>query len=203
MRVDFNISEKEASILKGTVELLKTGKNPYSIKVSDIAAAAGVGKGTIYEYFQSKEEVLEKSILYSMQQEAANLESSLRSYKGFSERLGVLCDYFIQSIQSEKSVFNMIISSDGAMEMYPYGFAGKDGCDRMFGKINQIIDLVLEPGKKEGKVASDNTDFYNRMVIKNIFADIGHYMFMTRHYPDITSEDVKKDTLKMALKALG
>jgi hypothetical protein len=62
---------------------------------------------------------------------------------------------------------------------------------------------VLEPGKKEGKVASDNTDFYNRMVIKNIFADIGHYMFMTRHYPDITLEDVKKDTLKMALKALG
>jgi hypothetical protein len=44
-------SEKKIAIFNGIIELMEKGINPYSIKVSDIARAADVGKGTIYDYF--------------------------------------------------------------------------------------------------------------------------------------------------------
>ena len=40
-------SEKEIAVFKGLINLMREGANPYSIKVSDIAKAASIGKGTV------------------------------------------------------------------------------------------------------------------------------------------------------------
>ncbi len=54
----FELQEKEEAIYSGIIALIKRGVNPYSIKVSDIALEANIGKGTIYDYFSSKEEAI-------------------------------------------------------------------------------------------------------------------------------------------------
>ncbi len=63
-------TEKEIAILNATVDLMKGGINPYLIKVSDIAETANIGKGgTIYDYFNSKEEVISTAIVYNIDNE--------------------------------------------------------------------------------------------------------------------------------------
>lgn len=50
------IGEKKGRILVAAMEIF--GERPYEkVKIEDIADRAGVGKGTIYEYFVSKEEL--------------------------------------------------------------------------------------------------------------------------------------------------
>ena len=57
-------SEKEKAIFKGIMDLLNQGHRIHELKVSDIAAAAGIGKGTVYEYFSTKEEILRQAVSY-------------------------------------------------------------------------------------------------------------------------------------------
>ncbi|MBS3887668.1 MAG: TetR/AcrR family transcriptional regulator [Dethiobacter sp.] len=62
------ISEKKARILAAAMDIF--GERPYDqVKIEDIAERAGVGKGTIYEYFVSKEDLF-----------AAGLEAGFNEY---------------------------------------------------------------------------------------------------------------------------
>lgn len=71
-----NKEEKKGQILEAAVKVFsKKGLN--NTKISDIAEEAAIGKGTIYEYFKSKDEVFTASFHYFME----NFE------KGLSHRL--------------------------------------------------------------------------------------------------------------------
>ena len=48
-------NEKVLAMYRAVRELLEEGVNPEQIKVSDVTGRAGIGKGTAYEYFRSKE----------------------------------------------------------------------------------------------------------------------------------------------------
>ncbi|MGN0962864.1 MAG: TetR/AcrR family transcriptional regulator, partial [Clostridia bacterium] len=61
---------KESRILEAAAELI--GENHHAIrtlKVADIANRAGVGKGTVYEYFSSKEEIIQKAVCLSIRRQ--------------------------------------------------------------------------------------------------------------------------------------
>ena len=40
------------------IQMLEEGADPANIRVSTITEKAGIGKGTAYEYFDSKEEIV-------------------------------------------------------------------------------------------------------------------------------------------------
>lgn len=57
--------EKKAKILEAAIKIFsKNGLN--NTKISDIAEEASIGKGTIYEYFKSKDEIFSASFYYFM-----------------------------------------------------------------------------------------------------------------------------------------
>lgn len=55
--------EKKAKILEASIRVFAK-KGISNSKMIDIAEAAGIGKGTIYEYFQSKDEIVEASFQF-------------------------------------------------------------------------------------------------------------------------------------------
>ena len=59
--------EKRAKILEASIRVFAE-KGWRSTKIADIAEAADIGKGTIYEYFQSKDEILAASFQHFMTQ---------------------------------------------------------------------------------------------------------------------------------------
>lgn len=50
-----NLPEKKAAVFRAVLKLLRQGRPLGDLKVSEIAEAAGIGKGTVYEYFPSRE----------------------------------------------------------------------------------------------------------------------------------------------------
>ncbi len=58
-----NTFNKKDLILQAAIEKF-IEKDYYIVKIEEIAEAAGVGKGTIYEYFASKEELFIQSFSY-------------------------------------------------------------------------------------------------------------------------------------------
>ena len=48
---------REEKIFHGVLRLAADGAELSQLKVQDIADASGMGKGTLYDYFRSKEEI--------------------------------------------------------------------------------------------------------------------------------------------------
>ena len=59
-----DISEKERAIYMAIVELMQEGADLNRLTVSEITGRAGIGKGTAYEYFSDKEEMIAKALFY-------------------------------------------------------------------------------------------------------------------------------------------
>lgn len=52
--------ERETALYEAALRLIAKGVNPAAMKVQQIADEAGIGKGTVYEYFASKDEILQE-----------------------------------------------------------------------------------------------------------------------------------------------
>ena len=59
--------DKKEKIFAAVLELFKAGNRIKDIKVSDIANKAGIGKGSIYLYFASKDAVIVEAAKYFME----------------------------------------------------------------------------------------------------------------------------------------
>ena len=86
-------SEKELAIYQGVLRLLQEGADIHALKASDIAEAAGLGKGTLYNYFSSKEEILLSTIRYTMEEHFRQLTEAINRQQGFEKKLRSALEY--------------------------------------------------------------------------------------------------------------
>lgn len=70
-------SPKEIAAFEGLFRLIKDGRKFSGVKVQDIATTAGIGKGTLYEYFSSKEDILSSAIVYALDRMLNHLECAI------------------------------------------------------------------------------------------------------------------------------
>ena len=86
------MSSKERLILEAVNSLADEGKQLYDITVSEIAARAGVGKGTVYEYFVTKDEIISKAVAYKILSEGLETEKRIRAEKTLQEKFFTAID---------------------------------------------------------------------------------------------------------------
>ena len=56
---------KEKAVYKAVIELFEEGADINNLTVAEITGRAGIGKGTAYEYFSGKEEMIAKAFFYN------------------------------------------------------------------------------------------------------------------------------------------
>ncbi len=150
-----NIESPSAKVLlmyRAVSELLCEKKDVNSIKVVDITSKAGIGKGTAYEYFTSKEELIVNAMLYEYSEKFKKLSSQLNECGSFEEKIYKIFDwiknnreYNILYSRMIRMLFGDAASCEEIKEQMP---------QEIFGKIcaytsNMILQL-LEEGYQEG-----------------------------------------------------
>lgn len=78
--------EKEILILTVAWDLF-TEKGFHDTKISEIAKKAGIGKGTVYEYFKSKEDLIQEMIVYYVSESHWKLSAALEEIENPQEQL--------------------------------------------------------------------------------------------------------------------
>ena len=78
--------EKRTQILDAAIRIFAQ-KGTSHTKISDIAEAAGIGKGTVYEYFHSKDEILIASFHYFIEAGSSTVEQRLLALTDPLDRL--------------------------------------------------------------------------------------------------------------------
>lgn len=96
-------TDKREAILLSAFEVFKK-KGFHSAKIEDIAKNAGIGKGTIYEYFSSKKEIFEKAFINNLQSGYIETKKIFEDECCFKEKLAKYLEYKYNYITIQSSL---------------------------------------------------------------------------------------------------
>lgn len=94
---------KVLALYQAVLELLDEGMDINTMKVSDITGKAGIGKGTAYDYFKSKEEIIAGAVLYDVEQRVKRESERLNEYEDFSQKIGYSFDWILHHFGEQKA----------------------------------------------------------------------------------------------------
>lgn len=200
---EIKYSEKEKAILNGIIDLIKNGENPYAIKVSDIALSAGVGKGTIYDYFETKEEVISKAILFNIDNEIELLVKKVHNKNGFKEKFYEIFHIIVENLENKFSTFNILITAGKFPEFHNKNFQESRGCHSQIARIQKFTDNLLICGYNEGVISESESEYYGKMVIKSSLFSFINYLTMQNTYKNTSIMEAMDNAYKMVIKSLN
>ena len=93
MEMQRDYSPQQLAIFEGVYALARQGRDLNTVRVQEIADAAGMGKGSLYEHFKSKEDILDEAGLWCMNRELEQIGALMAKADGYDEMLSASLDY--------------------------------------------------------------------------------------------------------------
>lgn len=90
---------KEKAIFQAVLELFEEGADLNSLTVAEITGKAGIGKGTAYEYFSDKEDMIAKALFYNGERFCQQVYEGMSKEKNLSDKI----DYVLLEMEQQAS----------------------------------------------------------------------------------------------------
>ena len=193
-------SEKEILIFNAVNELLNEGVKLHTVKVADIAKKAG--KGTIYDYFKSKEEILERAFLYNMDIELYENIKKINKGNNFKEKVYIILDIIEKSTTDYSSFSNILFSNLSHNEFKGILENNKDYINKRYELLKKSINDLLSIGVLENIIKEQEDKDYQIMVFESVVTGFGHTICI-KNEEKKTIEDVKSRAYKLLIKGLN
>ena len=198
----FNDNDKKKSILYATIKLLNSGIQSHKLKISDIALEAGVGKGTVYEYFSSKENLIKDAVILSINEEIEDACAEIGRAEGFEGKFYAYMSIMDRENKNVLTVAKSLIAPLGSVNNVEDLFANMPMLFNYgFEKISALAQVFIGEGVKDGVMSEDvDIDYFLMAIVGAISA----YMFYLKN-PNLYLSDldeIKKKTYNMLVKSL-
>lgn len=160
-----NISPKVMQLYEAVIRLIEEGTDINSVKVAEITDRAGIGKGTAYEYFNNKEEMISSAILYHISCTCRQFEKKIGELDCFSE----IISYALNFMENE-------LGESGCFIKYVHIFSDNGAVSRMLqckmeknkGKEHtpqDLLERILQIGIKNGEIRETAPKTYMIMTL--------------------------------------
>ena len=195
-------SDKKLAIYNAVLELLAEGTELTKIKVYDITERAGIGKGTAYEYFSSKEELVVKSLFYFSKCTINRLLSQMEEKETYEEKILLIFGEMEKKTKERDCAakcINLLFQKKKIKDiMTRY-------CD--CNTITQenpvrIIHYLMQEGKKQHFIDETLPDSYLEIIFVSKFISHLVYLEQKTKSEDCTSEKMKELLYKGLLKEI-
>lgn len=148
MAIIVDKDKKRRDIAVACTELLLE-KGLKNLRVAEIATAAGIGKGTVYDYFENKEAVVFEIIRHLIQEHREDLKARSNENTSCREKVFYLFDFFLCEFKDYKKHLEVyreftaatLSSNDKTM------MAFNDECTVFLKAI--LVDIIKQGIKKE------------------------------------------------------
>ncbi|MEN2997999.1 MAG: TetR/AcrR family transcriptional regulator [Brevinematia bacterium] len=175
-------------------------KGFHETKVDEIAKNSDVSKGTIYLYFASKEELLEKSIDFVLTKAIQNYD--FEEGKSFEENLRNIIFKNAEFVKKHVDFYKVMFSSFYRVRKNEEFMKRK--CD--FESIHSRISSLLEGGVREGVIRKDISISNLSLLLTNlIFSSMMSLVIMLVFGETDSDEKVRgfvEDVYKFAVSAV-
>jgi len=134
------------------------------LTVSQVAKTAGIGKGTIYEYFENKEDIIFEIINIDIEEYHNNFLESIKDVKSTREKVFHFFNFVIDDSEENLKHFNgykeylSIVLSDNDEKMIDFNI----NCNLFF--YNQL-KLVIQEGIDNGDLITSAIDFCEPLLV--------------------------------------
>ncbi len=197
-------TEKEISVFNGVMALSKEGKKIYNITVQDIAKAANVGKGTLYEYFSSKEDILINTMVYYLGLENHRAEQIADSDTSFRDKVYGLYDLILKSFEDGFAAVSQFASGEEMLGIPKLIEDNEEYIRQVMTSRNQLIFRLLNTGEKEGAIRLDFGQEYITMAIMANLSCLNSCLHLPKAADYICQIEQKKDiAYTLLLKTLN
>lgn len=179
-----NWTQKERSILKAGSKIFSE-KNFHEVKMQEVANEAGVGKGTIYEYFSSKEELLSEIIKMSVDHYQAVINFENIEGKGLWNRLE---NYLLANVNffwDNKEIGRLILRFE-----HPFKTEISEWFLNMREGSLRDLETVFKEAKDNQEIKNISPDIAAKMVRGIIIEIISATIIVERE--EVTREEIKE-----------
>lgn len=170
-------SPKVIALYEAVRALSVEGVDLTQLKVSEIAARAGIGKGTTYEYFKSREELIVKAILYNMYHHIQSVENKMKQVEGFRRKIDVVLDTLFEQDGPDQNLFQRMMPFFHDIGSFPIRFHEElkkcAPCSKM--QFDSVSQVLLEDAQREGVIQEGINLFYMQMALFNLVLDYAIY----------------------------
>ena len=115
--------------------------------INTIAEQAGIGKGTIYLYFENKRELFLAMLRHIAQEQLTVIRAALATDGSLSQRLERLFLAFLHLAEEESDTFNVYMSA-----LYGVNRAFQEEATKLLRNYVAVIALVLEESRVHGEI---------------------------------------------------
>lgn len=162
-----NKEEKKQEILKAAMKMFAQN-GVVNTKMTDIAAAAGIGKGTIYEYFRSKEDIFADAyghIFLETEKRIGNvLESRISPEEKLRKLMNVTIEEFLVGDGGEFAGIMMSFWSEGVRNKNERIMEIID-LKKIYSEYRIMISGILEEGISRGQFRDMDTHVAASVII--------------------------------------
>ena len=202
-------SEKEKSIFKGIMDLLNQGYRLHEMKVADIAAAAGIGKGTVYEYFTTKEEIIRQALSYYVYEEYERFTALISNRQNFRDIITAIIDYTVDMLEARFSSLLFMVLDLGQSDIRHLICDDGDLFTEIRAGMYEHVKHMYAIGRKEKLIGENVTLDDCRLAIYGIIsAFTNEVIFMRNKWQGKQLEnadslpELKERAIRLILKAL-
>jgi AcrR family transcriptional regulator len=128
--------------------------------INTIAEQAGIGKGTIYLYFENKRDLFLAMLRYIAQTQLSSIRSALAMEGTLQQRLERLFRAFARLAEEDSDSFHVYMSA-----LYGVNRAFKDEAIKLLRDYLAVIALMLEESQARGEIRAIHVETVALMVL--------------------------------------
>ncbi|MCG1024867.1 TetR/AcrR family transcriptional regulator [Dehalobacter sp.] len=153
-------------------------------KMEDIAKEAGIGKGTVYEYFESKKQLFEETVVYSCEEQGRIIQDILERGSSLKEKIRALAKCQAEMIKEHMPIVRMMACSKIiAREM------GAVFMEHNI-RVGEIIKKQILQAIDQGEVRAEiNPEIASAAIMGTIMQYFGKKMICTEAMPEEADYD--------------
>lgn len=112
-------AQRKAKVYEAALALTAQGISPAAMTIQQLADAAGIGKGTVYEYFSSKDEILQGVARYCFERENERIAARFARCHTLTDLENELVDYLQEVAAQRMSTYKILAASFGQQGPLP------------------------------------------------------------------------------------
>ena len=158
--------DKVIAIYRAVEDFIAEGVDLSTMRVSDIAAKAGIGKGTTYEYFTSKEELVVKAMIYLVDSMTKRILNNMEKVETFQDKFMLLLAEMEEKVKQRACIlkyFHMLGDMNLCVPMHDLLLENNE--EAIKANPMRIIRYLLEQGKQEGIIGESLPQSYMETVL--------------------------------------
>ena len=149
-----------------SAEILFSSKDFYEVKIEDIAKQANIGKGTVYTYFKSKEELMFKCLVNNIDSNHRVLENLLAEGNDFKVTLYNIFKKMYEFFQKKGPLIQQFMSMGPRLKLSEADF--KYLRARFVASLNMMTSF-FQKGIDEGVIVNSMTPRQIAIIFQKMF----------------------------------